>query len=119
MNIPAAHRDSCGSQIPLCSLLFPSPLSCTDVGCHAGLIVVGVVFLCLPSFVVDILFMGLFLLSWSLCLFLWRYLGRFKNYAASTMVFPECSWLLHKVKFIQFKQLSFLKIYSAKMFFIL
>ena len=51
-----SYRDSHGSQIPLCFLLFPSPPPCTDVGYHAGLVVVGGVLLCLPSFAVDIFF---------------------------------------------------------------
>lgn len=112
------------------TLLHAVPLSsCTDVEYHAGLIVIRVVFLCLPSFEVDILSLDLFFFFFSffsgfvfallVSLFLWKYLKRFKNYAASTMAFPECSWFSHKVKFIQFKRLSVLKIYSVKMFFIL
>lgn len=65
------------------TLLHVVPLSsCADVEYHAGLIVIRVVFLCLPSFEVDILslalfffsFLGLFLLSWYLCFYgnIWR-----------------------------------------------
>lgn len=64
------------------TLLHVIPLSsCTDVEYHAGLIVICGVFLCLPSFEVDILSLslfffggGLFLLSWSFCFYgnIWR-----------------------------------------------
>lgn len=76
-NVTAVQRDARGSQVPLCFMPFPS---CTDVEYHAGLIVIRVVFLCLPSFEVDILSLDLFFFSFFsgfvfallVSLFLWK-----------------------------------------------
>lgn len=67
---------------------------------------------------VDVLLMCLILLSWLLSVFM-AVLGEIYKLHWFYHSLLRSSWLFYKVEFIQFKGLSFLKVCSTNMFFMI